>query len=193
MKLADDFLVKCLNYETEYQKFKEELKDLNHNNYYFSRHDIECGLNSIFFEVEEKDFIVAIELCKEFKRSIQKKAYEHKLKQFKETGTYARAGNPAKFIDDLRSELVGNRRYSYEKQMVVDEELSNRFPEMNEINAARQILKLVRITTKFEEEFSRAQENLQKHQASLTTFAEGVNGGKSPLEIVEQLSEHEDS
>ena len=190
MKLADDFLVKCLNYETEYKRIKDSMK--GEYTYYYGRNECLNTLCSELFIIEEKDFNIAIELCKEFKRSIQKKAYEHKLNQFKETGTYARAGNPASFIDELRNELVGNRRYNYDKKMLVDEELNNRFPEKAEINAAREILSFVGTTNKLEKDFAEAQSRLLNHKEKLTKLHNGTNAGNSVLEIKKQLKEQEE-
>ncbi|MEK9912459.1 MAG: hypothetical protein VW580_00930 [Flavobacteriaceae bacterium] len=190
MKLADDFLIKCSNYETEYKRIKDSMKG-EYSNKYGRNECITNALCNELFIIEEKDFNIAIELCKELKKSIQKKAYEHKLNQFKETGTYAGAGNPASFIDELRKDLIRNRRYNSDKRILVNEALKNGFPEMQEIDAAYQILCFVSLTSKYEKELEKAQSRLLLQKEKLTKLKNETEGGKSILEIVEQWKEHD--
>ena len=193
MKLADDFLVKCLNYKTEYQKItNKDNVDSWYATGYYRRNYVFNEMCKSMFIVEEADFNIAIELCKEYKRSIQKKAYEHKLNQFKETGTYPNSGNPAEFVDDLRRELCGNRRGNTDKKMLVNEDLKKHFPEKEEIDAAVQLLQFVSGTNDVEKKFVEAQRNLEKHQAKLKSLHEATDAGNSVLEIVEQLKEKEE-
>ena len=193
MKLADDFLVKCLNYKTEYQRItKKDNVDSWYATGYYRRDYVFNEMCKSMFIVEEADFNTAIELCKEYKRSIQKKAYEHKLNQFKETGTYTNSGNPAEFIAELRQELCGNRRGNTDKKMLVNEDLKKYFPEQQEINAAVELLTFVIKTDDVEKGFVEAQKSLEQHQAKLNSIHEATDAGKSVLEIVEQLKEHEE-
>ena len=189
MKLANDFLIKCLNYEAISKKALDELGEIQ--NSYYQRNELGRKFKRMLFEVEEKDFNIAIELCKQFKRSMQKKAYEHHLERFKESGIYNYNGweTPSEFINDLRNELIGNRGYNHNKEMLIEEALKNRFPEMDEINAARKISQLVLDTTDIEYCFHCAEQELHRHQAKLNSLTEAAKAEKSLLEIVEHLEE----
>ena len=192
MKLADDFLVKCLNYQNEYETIKKNNPDEYRYGNYYGRNYVFNELCNQLFIVEERDFNIAIELCKEYKRSIQGKAYKHNLKQFKETGTYT-CGNPANFIAELRNELCGRRsRNSGNKNMLVAEDLKNEFPEWKEIRAAREILEFVSETTGIENRCVEAQNRLTQHQEKINSIHDATEAGKSVLEIVEQLKEKEE-
>ena len=127
MKIADDFLKVCLNYDNEIQTILKGWKETDPVKYeYYGKDAAHHELKNRVFILEEKDFNTAILLCKEYKRSIQKKAYELKLKQFKETGAYINdyrnEGWRHRFIDDLRGELMG-RRNNYDKRMLVNASL----------------------------------------------------------------------
>lgn len=192
MKLADDFLVKCLNYQNEAETIEKNKPD-EYRYYGYGRNYVFQELCKQLFIVEEQDFNIAIELCKEYKRSIQGKAYKHNLNLLKETGTYPCSGNPADFIAELRNELVGRRsRNSGNKNMLVAEDLKNEFPEWKEIRAAREILEFVSRTTEIEKRCVQAQNTLNEHQEKINSIHDATEAGKSVLEIVEQLREKEE-
>lgn len=201
MKLADDFLVKCLNYKSESERILKGEKTYSEGGIRerYWRNYVLYEMCKSMFIVEEADFNIAIELCKEYKRGIQKKAYEHKLNQFKETGIYPYSGkpasrisgNPAEFITELRNELCGTRIDNTDKRMLVNKDLKKHFPEQQEITAAFELLAFVSETDYFETKVAEAQEQLEQHQAKLNSIHEATDAGKSVLEIVEQLDEHE--
>ena len=101
MKLADDFLVKCLNYQTYFDEIQKS-NQYDFVGYRQSNYTDNQICNQLFI-VEEKDYDIAIELARNtkevFKRNIQ-----HQLNQLKETGAYcSSSGNAAYFITELRN------------------------------------------------------------------------------------------
>ena len=189
MKLADDFLTKCLNYETLSKKVLDELEeDLSA---YQRRRKLESTFKSMLFEIEDKDYHIAIKLCKQFRKHTQTaKVYECLFARYKESGIYnGFSMDVAEFINDLRNELSGSRRYNHNKEMLIEEALKNSFPEMDEINAARKISQLVLDTTDIEYCFHCAEQELHRHQAKLNSLTEAAKAEKSLLEIVEHLEE----
>jgi len=187
MKLADDFFVKLLNFKTECERI---IKEQDENGWY-NKISVQKEICKSMFILEEKDFKIAIQLCKEYKRSIQRKAYELKLNQFKENGTYLNASNPADFIGDLSRELRGNRRASSDRRMLVDEDLKKHFPEREEINSAVRLVRILLDTNEVEKRFLREQRVFEKHQAKLKSIHEGIDAGNSVLEIVERLEQED--
>lgn len=190
MKLADDFLVKCLNYQTYF----DEIQKSNQYDFvgYRHRNYADNEICNQLFIVEEKDYDIAIKLCKEYKRSIQKKTYQHELNQLKETGAYcSSSGNQAYFINELRNALLGRSRYYTEKGKLVEQDLKTHFPEMEEIKSAYELLKIVSRTKEVQKRYADAQNDLKMHQTKIQSIHDATNAGKSVLEIVEQLNEHE--
>ena len=191
MKLADDFLVKCLNYQTyfdEIQKSTEyDFPGYRRRNY---AHNEIC--NQLFI-VEEKDCDIAIKLCKKYKKSIQKQTYQHQLSDLKETGYYcSSSGNTAYFINELRNALLGRTRSYTKKGMLVEQDLKTHFPETEEIKSAYELLNLVSRTKEVQKEYADAQYDLRMHQTKIQSIQSATNAGKSVLEIVKQLNEHEE-
>ena len=190
MKLADDFLSKCLNYQTYFDEIQKS-NQYDFVGYRQSNYTDNQICNQLFI-VEEKDYDIAIELCKEYKRSIQKKAYQHQLNQLKETGAYcSSSGNAAYFITELRNALLGRSRSYTDKGMLVEQDLKTHFPEMEEIKSAYELLNFVRRTKEVQKRYADAQNDLRMHQTKIQSIHDGTNAGKSVLEIVEQLNEHE--
>ena len=196
MKIADDFLKVCLNYDNEIQTILKEWKETDPVKYeYYGKDAAHRELKNRVFILEEKDFNTAILLCKEYKRSIQKKAYELKLKQFKETGAYKteyrNEGWRHRFIDDLRGELQG-RRNTYDKRMLVNASLKEFFPETKEIYNASYLFDLCEQTKKYEMSFERAQQALLNQQSKINKIHDLEEEGKSVVEIVGVLKEMEE-
>lgn len=198
MKLADDFLSYCLNYQQEFGKVKLELEDHKEEydetyKYYSCKPCVEYAINKTLFQLEEKDLNNAIELCKKFNRDTAKDSYENKLKQFKEYGTYAGDGNPQSFLLELQDKLIGRSVSKRDKRMLIDEALKKRFPEMDEINAARKILYLAQSTLECVKQVEIANKNLLIHRQKMTSVAKAKYRGASLLEIAKQWGQHEGS
>ena len=197
MKIADDFLKVCLNYDNEIQTILKEWKETDPVKYeYYGKDAAHRELKNRVFILEEEDFNKAILLCKEYKRSIQKKAYELKLKQFKETGAYISdyrsEGWNFKFIDDLCGELQG-RRNNYDKRMLVNASLKEFFPEKKEIYNASFLFDLCEQTKRYEKNFERAQQTLLDQQSKINKIHDLEEEGKSVVEIVGVLKEMEEA
>ena len=187
MKLADDFLEVCLNYDNEIQKV---LKELNENDAlnFLGRNAEHIILKNRMFVVEEEDFNKAILLCKQYNRSIQKQAYELKFKQFKETGEwrsdYGTLGRTYNFISDLRSELNGRRR-NYDKQMLINASLRELFPEAKLVSSAIFLIDFCARTKKYEVAYEKALQSLQQQQTIINKIHDLQEEGKTITEIVE--------
>ena len=193
MKLANDFIEKCLDIKIHTDKIKEQLK--KENQIYSSvwmRNETKKRLYESLFIVEEDDLIKAIDLCKEFKRSTQKKTYELKLKQFKETNSYSSVFDDGyNFINDLKNELVGNRR-NYDKSILVNMILTEQFPEKNEIECGRELLRYCLQTNQLKLSYEQAQKDLFEHQSNINKIHDGFDGGATVVELVEIFRDDDD-
>ena len=147
MQLTHNFVEKCLNYRNEWNRIKNELEEKGEDWWHSQVNEL---VSRDLFVVEEKDFHRAIALCKVFKRSIQKKAYEMKLKQFVESGTlgdrYSSSSRAETFFSILESELIGTRRsrYNNDREILVNASLKEYFPEYGEINAGIKLCQFCR-------------------------------------------------
>ena len=196
MKIADDFIKVCLNYDDELKTVLKELEEKDPNNYYcWGRDAGKMELKSRLFILEEDDFHKAIKLCKVYKRSIQKQAYEYKLKKFKETGEYfgdyRKNGFTFRFIDDLRHDLYG-RRNNYDKRMLVNASMKELFPEAKEVSDASTLIDFCSRTKDYEINYEKAQETLLEHQSKINKIHDLEEEGKSVADIVEMLKEQEE-
>ena len=75
--------------------------------------------------------------------------------------------------------------------MLVEQDLKTHFPEMEEIKSAYELLNFVRRTKEVQKRYADAQNDLRMHQTKIQSIQSATNAGKSVLEIVEQLNEHE--
>ena len=197
MKIADDFLEVCLNLDNEVQKIEKDLKTKDPDEYrYWGRDAAKHELKKRLFILTEEDFTKAITLCKEFKRSIQKKAYEFKLNKFEETGEYVgeygrRDGFTYQFIDDLRNELYG-RRGNHDRNMLVNASVKEIFPEANQMRCAAYLFDFCARTKDYEITYEKAQETLLDHQSKINKIHDLEEEGKSVMEIVGVLTEMEE-
>jgi len=191
MKLADDFLEVCLNYDNEVQRVLKELKENDALNF-LGRNAEHIILKNRMFVVEEEDFNKAILLCKQYNRSIQKQAYELKFKQFKETGEwrsdYGTLGRKYQFISDLRCELKGRRR-NYDKHILIDASLKELFPEAKLISNASLLVDFFARKKQYEVAYEQALGNLQQQQTIINKIHDLQQEGKSVKEIVEVVKQ----
>lgn len=150
-------------------------------------------ISTQLFLVEEKDFNIAIKLCKEYKRVWEQKSYQHHLEQFKETGTYPCDYHPAEFIARLSRDLRGRRsKNSDTKDKLIATDLNREFPEWKEIRFGSQLLRIVSNSIHIERRFLIAQHEWTKHQELINSIHEATDAGKSVLEIVGQLNEQDE-
>ena len=193
MKLADDFLSKCLNFDAWYQSIK---KTKTEECYYYGSYGDDFAHTEIgnqLFLVEEEDFNIAIKLCKQYKRVWEQKSYQHHLEQFKETGTYPCDYHPAEFITRLSRDLRGRRnKNSDTKDKLIATDLNREFPEWKEIRFGSQLLSIVSNSIRIEKRLLIAQNEWTKHQELINSIHEATDAGKSVLEIVGQLNEQDE-
>lgn len=193
MKLADDFLRKCLNFDAWHQSSTKNNPQEGYCYGYYGEDFAVTEIGNQLFLVEEEDFNIAIELCKQYKRGIEQKSYKHHLNQFKEAGTYPCDYHPAEFINRLYRDLRGRRsKNSANKNMLIDADMKREFPEWKEIRDAREILEFVSHTTEIEKRCVQAQNRLNQHQEKINSIHDATEAGKSVLEIVEQLKEQDE-
>ena len=194
MLLAHNFVEKCLNYSNEWNRIKNELEEKGED---WWVNQVNALVSRDLFVIEVKDFHRAIALCKVFKRSVQKKAYEMKLKQFVETGTlgskYSSSSNADTFFSILESELIGSRRsrYNNDREMLVSASLNEYFPEYGEINAGIQLLQFCKGRDEMRIYYEAAEKRFKDYQEKFSLIQVGETAGKSVQEIWSGLQEYD--
>lgn len=185
MKLSNQYWNILTNFQEEYEKEAEKLKVTHSQTYaYFGRSDIIKSMEQNLFELEDRDFERAILLCKEYKRSIQKKSYELKFNQFKE-GTLR--GGKTNFISDLYWELRGNRRTNGDKIELIDNSMKELFPERQEIECANTLFDVIVSHFKQIRELEREEKRLEELNVLVGTILIGHQEGKSVLEVRKEV------
>ena len=194
MQLTHNFVEKCLNYRNEWNRIKNELEEKGED---WWVNQVDAIVSRDLFVIEEKDFHRAIALCKVFKRSIQKKAYEMKLKQFVESGTlgdrYSSSSRAETFFSILESELIGTRRsrYNNDREILVNASLKEYFPEYGEINAGIKLCQFCRDRDEERINYEAAEKRFKDYQEKFSLIQLGETAGKSVQEIWSGLQEYD--
>lgn len=193
MKLANNFLERCLSYNADYERIKKEFQKEDTlcvgSRKYFYPGDIHSILIRDLFVLEEKDILKAISLCKAFKRSVEKRDYEFKLRCFKqETPPPYSSKDPIRFFVNLKGNLMGSRsRDNIEKQMLVISSIKECFPEYSEIMGGIHLLNTCKERKEVQHDFNQAKEKLESVQKKFAQIQDGHDAKKSVVEICSDL------
>lgn len=145
----------------------------------------ENPLNKIL-ELEDNDFITAIEICKQFKKYNVKQEVEADYRLWK-SGNFDEESS--KWILKFRSNITRARKYKSTANEI-DNEVKSRFKkDFILISKFSKLADLFRDYPRDEKDYLRAKERYEKATTHMNTFLELKNSGLSPEEFLWDLIE----